>query len=269
MYPLVITSLLKKFSFAIGIKILTGIIGFLCLITFAFGGPVSGAPQRPLERKLSSWIDLSAFKCRTFTLLATATALIFFGVSPLLFNVTEWAEQDKLNTAFFLSFMNAASVVGRLGTPCLTNFKSRWSNPLLVQGVGTIVAAIAVLLFWPLAAKQPDAIAFSVVFGMLIGAMIGLPASGVAYIMPEKSKGKLGIWTGMMWTSCAPFALAGPPLVGLAKKKDGIWVIGYWTGSVLIVAAALLLVALVLKLRDDSGKGRGNKEERGEESEET
>ncbi len=55
----------------------------------------------------------------------------------------------------------------------------------------------------------------------------------------------------MMWTPCAPFALAGPPLAVITKRRYGIAVIGSWTGSMLVVAACLLLAALIIKFKED------------------
>jgi predicted permease len=115
----------------------------------------------------------------------------------------------------------------------------------------TFLAAIFVCCFWGLANKLIDAAVFSILLGMLAGAIFCLPASGVAYIIPEEWKDRVGVWTGMMWTPCAPFALAGPPLAVITKRRYGIAVIGSWTGSMLVVAACLLLAALIIKFKED------------------
>jgi len=90
----------------------------------------------------------------------------------------------------------------------------------------TFLAANFVFCFWGLANKLIDAAVFSILLGMLAGAIFCLPASGVAYIIPEESKDGVGIWTGMMWTPCAPFALAGPPLAVITRGGEGHC--GYW-----------------------------------------
>jgi len=97
---------MKTFGFANSIKILSAVVSASCLVTFAFGGPVPGAPMRTLQKKLPCWIDRDAIKNVTFCLLGAAVALSFFGYMPLLFSVTEWAEREPLNATFFLSAMN-------------------------------------------------------------------------------------------------------------------------------------------------------------------
>lgn len=80
--------------------------------------------------------------------------------------------------------------------------------------------------------------------------MLGLPASGVAYLTPKEFWSSLGRWTGIMWASCSFLALAGPPLAGLLVRKFGISAVGYWTGANLLVAGALMSIAVRVKVKE-------------------
>ena len=93
----------------------------------------------------------------------------------------------------------------------------RWENPIPIHGLKTILASLLVVISWPLATNEASVTAFCVLLGILIGAVFGLPLSGVAYLIPKEHQDYLGSWSGMIWSSCAPFALVGP-LIGGALR---------------------------------------------------
>ena len=84
--------------------------------------------------------------------------------------------------------------------------------------------------------------------------MFGLPASGVASIIPEEYGDSLGMWTGMMWSICSVFALTGPPIAGEVAKRGGINAIGYWCGCNLLVAVTLISSSMIVKYKQDGKK---------------
>ncbi len=120
----------------------------------------------------------------------------------------------------------------------------RSKNPIAIQGITTLAAALTVLLFWPLASNDAAVIGFCVVLGILAGAMFGLPASGIAYLIPSEHQGSRGVWTGMMWSSCAPFALVGPLIGGFLREKRGQTSVGYWAGANFVAASVLLILSV-------------------------
>ena len=81
--------------------------------------------------------------------------------------------------------------------------------------------------------------------------MFGLPASGVAFILPKQLVDSLGAWTGTMWALSSGFALIGPPIVGQLVNRYSIESVGYWTGVNLFVAGALISVAVWMKHLED------------------
>lgn len=117
----------------------------------------------------------------------------------------------------------------------------------MVHAISCFAAALIVFLLWPLAQEESHAIAFCVLFGVLGGSLFGLPASGVAFIMPEQLGDSLGAWTGIMWALSSAFALIGPPIVGQIVKRYSIESVGYWTGANLLAAGILIAVAVWMK----------------------
>ena len=91
-------------------------------------------------------------------------------------------------------------------------------------------------------------------FGIAAGVFVGLPASVIAYIIPEESKQSLGAWTGMMWSSCAVTCLTGPPIAGPLVRRYGTPGVGYWAGSYLLLATALVGLAAWEKRKYDKSK---------------
>lgn len=91
---------------------------------------------------------------------------------------------------------------------------------------------------------------------MLSGALFSLPASGVAFILPEELGDSLGAWTGIMWALSSVFALVGPPIVGQLVKQYTIEAVAYWTGSNLLLAGMLIAVPICMKYRKDRRERR-------------
>ena len=127
----------------------------------------------------------------------------------------------------------------------------RWSNPTMVHAISCLAAALAVFLLWPLAQQESHAVVFCVLFGVLGGSLFGLPASGVAFILPKHLGDSLGAWTGILWALSSIFALIGPPIVGQLVKNYSIESVGYWTGANLLVAGALISIAIWMQYLED------------------
>lgn len=107
-YPPIISTLIKYLGFNKGVQVQAAIVGAISIIVFIFGNPPPGAKKIELARllEMKGWVDWAAFRCRPYTLLTVSTMFVFFGYSPLLYFVTEWAEQGSFKVIWFLSFMN-------------------------------------------------------------------------------------------------------------------------------------------------------------------
>ena len=132
----------------------------------------------------------------------------------------------------------------------------RWSNPAVVHAASCLGAALVVTIVWPLAQQESHALVFCILFGILGGALFGLPASGVAFILPKELGDSLGAWTGIMWALSSVFALVGPPIVGQLVRQYTIEAVAYWTGVNLMVAGMLIAVAIWMKHRKDQSERR-------------
>lgn len=107
-YPVIISSLIDCQGFNRAVRYQAGIVAVVSFIIIVFGNPPPSAIKIDLARLLKrrEWFDRAAWRCRPCLLLAFSTAFIFLGYSPLLYHVTEWAEQEKFKVLFFLSIMN-------------------------------------------------------------------------------------------------------------------------------------------------------------------
>ena len=126
----------------------------------------------------------------------------------------------------------------------------------MVHAVSCFGAALVVFLLWPLAEQGSHALVFCVLFGILGGSLFGLPASGVAYILPSELADSLGAWTGIMWAMSSIFALVGPPIVGQIVKQYLIESVAYWTGVNLVVAGVLIWMAIWMRHLKDKRERR-------------
>jgi len=109
------------------------------------------------------------------------------------------------------------------------------------------ISALLVIFLWTFAPNVSAAVAFVVVFGIMSGAVIGLPPASVANILGKNKtrQTKLGQWTGMMYTVAAPFALTGPVIAGhLITEYDTYVTVQLWSGCSLFIAAICLTLGV-------------------------
>ncbi|KAL9596953.1 MAG: hypothetical protein Q9219_005464 [cf. Caloplaca sp. 3 TL-2023] len=268
-YPLAFKFLVAKYSFPTGVRILSSIVAGTTLIAFIFGAPCLDVPQRDLGRvwHASTWIDKEAIRSKPYTLYVIAVALVYGGFYSVAFHVTEWAEvkgfgtediiaggngerpgDSGFRTFWFLAIMNGTSIIGRLTSAVVA---TRWNNPIIVHAATCFLAALLAFFFWPFAPNNAAAIAFCSIFGVLGGSMLSLPASGVAYLIPDDRQSHAGQWTGMMWSAVSIFALVGPLIAAALRRKFGMDAIGYWTGATMVVTTILFAWSMYLKRKED------------------
>lgn len=118
-----------------------------------------------------------------------------------------------------------------------------------------MVSSIFILLLWTFANKTGTALAFVILFGVVSGAVIGLPPASVADILGHDpvQQSKLGQWVGMMYTVAAPFALAGPVIGGYLISQYGTFLtVQLWSGFCLFLSGAFMLAAILSRRSDTS-----------------
>ncbi|KAL8705794.1 MAG: hypothetical protein Q9201_001140 [Fulgogasparrea decipioides] len=275
-YPLAFKFLVAKFGFPTGVRILSAVVAGTALIAFIFGAPCVDVPRRQVGRplKASTWIDKQALRDRSYTVYVIAVALVYGGFYSVAFHVTEWAEvkgfgteedipggtgerpgNSGFRTFWFLTIMNGTSIVGRLASAVVA---TRWDNPIIVHAATCFLACIFAFFFWPFAPNNAAAIAFCAIFGVFGGSMLSLPASGVAYLIPNDRQSHVGQWTGMMWSGVSIFALVGPLIAAALKRKFGMDAIGYWTGATMLVTTILFVWSMYLKRKANEALDDGN-----------
>lgn len=81
--------------------------------------------------------------------------------------------------------------------------------------------------------------------------MLALPASGVAYLIPDDRQSHAGQWTGMMWSGVSVFALVGPLIAAALKKRFGVDAVRYWTGASMLATTVLFAWSMYSKRQED------------------
>lgn len=259
--------LIASLGFANATRCVAGLVCTTAFFSVVCAVPNPRHPLHKSEQPLLSvrrWVDPSAFKNSTFNWFAASIAFMFFGFYTVFFNLEEWAVVNKLGTKspevddpnvgktnstfhtfIYLAVMNASSTVGRLSSGYLSDHY----GALNVHAIVMLVGSTMLYVMWTLASTVPVALAFVVLFGMVSGAIIGLPPASVANII-NLSQGvdqaKLGHWTGMMYTISAPFALVGPVIAGhlITQFNNNYLTVQMWSATCLFMSFICLLGAI-------------------------
>lgn len=259
-YPLAFKFLVAQYAFPTAMRFFSIIIGGTMLLAWLFGIPNPAVPTRQITMfwRASTWFDFSVFRNKPFAAHSAAMAFVFLGFFALPFDITLWAQYKNLGVAedipggdgelsgdaglrsfWFLVIINGCGMFGRIAA---SGIAMRVRDPLRTHIVSCVLASVLTIVMWPLAANTATAVAFCVLFGIIGGGVVGLPASVVADIIPEERANSLGQWMGMQFMACAPAALVGPVIGGELFKQFGVNAVGWWTGATLIGAVGCMAV---------------------------
>ncbi|RYP63328.1 hypothetical protein DL769_007000 [Monosporascus sp. CRB-8-3] len=239
-YPIVFNQLQPRIGFGWA----TRVLGFILLATSAV--PVflmkSKAPPRP-SRGL---IDRSAFRDAPYLFLNLG---LFFGVMGfyIIFYYVELlglARTDVSPTlaSYLLVIINAASLLGRL-------IPGYYADQVGTINVQTAVAfSSTVLTFCLLAIRAAAAlVVFSVLYGFMAGAFMGLPAAAVVSLSSDKSK--IGTRLGMTLAFVGFGILVSNPIAGAILGDGENWVgLTVWCAALLAASVGSLVVSRILKV---------------------
>ncbi|KAL8872135.1 MAG: hypothetical protein Q9174_002181 [Haloplaca sp. 1 TL-2023] len=270
-YPLAFKFLVASYGFPVGVRILSSVVAGTTFVAFVLGAPCRDIPRRRVGGvtpafRATTWIDKEALRNKPYVIYVVAVALVYGGFYSVAFHVTEWAEvkgfgteediaggqgvepgDSGFRTFWFLAIMNGTSIIGRLASAMVA---TSWSNPIVVHAGTCFIASLLAFFFWPFAANNASAITFCAIFGILGGSMLSLPASGVAYLIPDERQSHAGQWTGMMWSGVSIFALVGPLIAATLKRRFGMNAVGYWTGSTMLLTTVLFVCSIYLKRKE-------------------
>ena len=264
MYPVMVRYLAPKIGFNNAQRCVAALTTITSIAAILLAKPkpshVKRVPAKWADYRV--FIDLNARHNRAYVWLTIAIFFLFMGFYPVFFNLEEWAaangiafraghptQEGPIATYYLLITMNAASSIGRVFSAYLCDHY----GALNVHAVVTLLGSLLILILWTLAKDFAPAIVFVILFGIISGAIIGLPPASVAYILgPDPAEqAKLGQWTGMMYSGAAIPALIGPIIAGylITKFNNNFITVQMWSGSCIFVSGLCMCMAIFEKRR--------------------
>ncbi|OQO08008.1 hypothetical protein B0A48_06801 [Cryoendolithus antarcticus] len=239
-----------------------------CVVALLCCRPNPDHQKRPVEKwlRLETFVDMDAFKNRSFVFFLAAISFLFLGFYVVSFNLEEWAayrglgrrdeipesfqveipnevQNEAIRTFWLLAIMNICSILGRVSA----GFFGDVFGAVKVHAVVTTITSLLCLLMWPFVTVVNATIAFVVIFGAFSGAVIGLPPASISDILGKDpvEQAKLGQWVGMLYTAAAIPAMIGPPVAGYLIEVTGhnFLTIQLWSGFCLLMAAICMAAA--------------------------
>ncbi|TKW54809.1 Riboflavin transporter MCH5 [Colletotrichum tanaceti] len=272
-YPLIIQGLLPRLGFPWA----TRVVAFVSLVTNAFafavlrereprrrrgrgrGGRSGDSTENHLRRR-RVMLDLSAYRNVSFVVLSGAMFFNLFAYTAPIYYLQQYslahagpAGQGTPDTSgsgsgsayYLVAILNAGSILGRLFPAWLAG---RYGPINVLLGVSVSVAAVA--LCWLGVSTPAGSVAFALAYGIASGGLISLPPTVVSILVPDL--GLHGTWLGMLSTTNAFGALAGPPIAGALLEATGSYLgVQLLSGLGLTAMAILVLVLRMTRV----GKG--------------
>ncbi|KAK1221559.1 hypothetical protein PQX77_015678 [Marasmius sp. AFHP31] len=239
----------KRLIVQVGFPWTMRILGFILLVCLA-------VPNLALKRRLppknvkGGLFNWAAFKDPAFSYWTLSCLFTFLGLYTVLTYIDVAATKMGVSEDFsfyLVAIANASSGFGRLGTSFLVD-KIGPINFLLPT---TLIAGIATYA-WPFAHSLASLITVAVIYGFTCGTYVS------AFLLPLYEMGEIqeiGRRTGMVMSIGALGALTGPPISGaINHATGGFEAVGYFAGSVVVVAALFMMATRQLILKKAWGK---------------
>lgn len=202
----------------------------------------SKAPPQPAR----GLVDRSAFKDAPFIVFNFGLFFGMMGFYIVLYYIELLAlartDISSNLAGYLLVIINAASLLGRL----IPGYYADRVGSINMQTA--VVLASVVLAFSLIAIRTAAAIiVFSVLFGFMAGAFMGLPAAGIVSLSPDKSK--IGTRLGMTLSFIGFGLLVSNPIAGAILGDGQNWVgLIVWCGVLLVASSVGLAVSRILKV---------------------
>ena len=256
-YTTSFSQLIPKVGFPWTVRIMGFIASGVFLLSFPcllWKYPASNHDTPRATRRL---IDLSAFKEAPFV---TFTAIMFFtflGYIVPYFYIPAFAEQ-ALHTSqslalYALVVSQGTSLFGRLVAAFVAH---RFGG--MVPWVFCTAISVVFCFCWIAMDSVESFFAFCAMYGLFSAALVALPASVLPLVCPDPEV--LGTRMGMAWAFSAFAFLIGTPIgAALTSSNDmlsspsafrGVQI---WSGAVLVVATALLVLLWVAVTKNKNG----------------
>jgi MCP family monocarboxylic acid transporter-like MFS transporter 10 len=233
-FPIVVRNLIGSVGFPWTMRILA----FILILTT---GTAFLTIRRRLEPRVSEGglLNLKAFKYAPFTIYSWSSFVAFLGLYTVLTFIDVSALEHGVSPEFsfyLIAIANGASGFGRLFGGLLSD-KIGPGNVMI-----PFTTASAVLTFaWPFAKNTGSLVAIAIIYGLCVGSYVSLTAVPVIAMGEMHDAGRR---IGMFLTILSLGALVGPPISGaINKATDGYEAVGYYAGSTILVAIALMIWA--------------------------
>ncbi|KEF51339.1 uncharacterized protein A1O9_12689 [Exophiala aquamarina CBS 119918] len=222
------------------------ILAFLSLASLAIS--ISLARQRLPPRGRGSLVEYRALRQPEFTLYIFGLFLSMFGLYTFYGFIEVWAvssnvlNRSKLQPAYILPILNAASLVGRIGP----SYCSDLLGPLNIQAPALLLCGILVLV-WLKVQTTASFLIVVVLYGIASGAVIAMPPVVISSMTEDMTTfgGRMGVF--FLAISCS--SLAGPPINGAIIQAQNMAYDGtrIFSGVVIILGAGFLGAARMTK----------------------
>jgi MFS family permease len=236
-FPITFYQLQPRIGFPWAVRVLAFIALATCTVSIAVMRPL-----HPPSGKSRAIIDHVALRSLRFWLFSIGVFFAFVGLYVPIFYIILWAERhcgiDTGLSFYLLAVLNASSVFGRIIPGQLAD---RY-GPLLMMTVLTIVSAI--LAYAAIGVHTlAGCVVFAILYGFSSGAVVSLPNSVVAVLVPEIEL--VGTWMGMSFCFAGTGILIGSPIAGtIINVAEDRFTGGFaFSASVVMVAGVLFLVA--------------------------
>ncbi|KAI5921762.1 MFS general substrate transporter [Camillea tinctor] len=233
-YPIAFNQLQARIGFGWAIRVL----GFILLVTSLVALLTMKARAIPARKR--SLIDRTAFRDIPYLLF---TLGLFFGFMGLyiVFYYVELFGLDQTSVSpslaeYLLAIINASSVAGRL-------IPGYYADKIGSVNMQTLMTIVSTILTFCLFAIRTEAalVVFCVLYGFSTGAFIGLSATGVVVLSPDKSK--IGTRLGMTLCFIGFGVLVSNPIAGAILGSDDNWTgLIAWCGA-LLAASSISMAA--------------------------
>jgi len=250
-YPIVFYQLQPR----IGFPWATRVIAFVVLATLLVSIAVMKPRLRP-SGKARAIFDLAAFKNPTYLLFSMGLFLSFVGLYVPIFYIILWAQRhadiDAALSFYLLALLNGASLFGRIIPGLLADRYGGLELMTLCTLVAAILAYVAVVIH-----TLAGLIVFAILYGFVSGAVVSLPSSVVAVLVPKISL--VGTWMGMSFCFAGTGILIGSPIAGtIINVAEDRFAGGFiFSGSLVLAAGALYAAAKFLHVAKKAKTARG------------
>ncbi|KAH7875005.1 major facilitator superfamily domain-containing protein [Lentinula edodes] len=245
-FPIATRTLIPAVGFPWTMRILAFILLFsLCIPCFTL------ARRLPPKAVSGGLFNFRAFKdSPPFTVYCVGVVFLFLGLFTVMTYIDISAVTNGVSpdySFYLVSIVNASSLLGRVVSGILVD-KTGAINFIAPT---TFLAGI-VTFAWPFATSKSSLTAIAVTYGFTSGTIIPGLAIPV-FLLGDVSD--IGRRTGMMMTLGALGGLFGAPISGaINRSSGGFKAVGYFAGTMMILAGIFMLATRYLVLRKLRGR---------------